>query len=277
MVNQSFVETVRQCLPELSHSERLLADLLLDFPGELASYSASELAKMSGVSNATVTRFIKRLGYGSYEEARQQVRLDRESGSALYQGKRALDSNGELAAQQNQAIVNIENTFAKLSQNEINAAALAVVKARKTLLVGSRVGRIFADYLSFQLFQIIPSAYLAPSHGEALAETLAGLNKTDLVILFRLRRPTKRFDNLVQVIHRTGAQILFISDEAIERRSDVTWHIQCQTAALGPLFNHVAVMSVCHLLVSRVIHHSAGSARQRMREIEQLHSALEDV
>jgi len=36
-------------------TERRPAEFMLDFPGEMASYSASGLAKLSGVSNATAT------------------------------------------------------------------------------------------------------------------------------------------------------------------------------------------------------------------------------
>ena len=56
----SFLERVRQQLAEFHPMERQLAEFVLDFPGDLASYAANELAALSGVSNATVSRFIKR-------------------------------------------------------------------------------------------------------------------------------------------------------------------------------------------------------------------------
>ena len=43
----------------------------LDRPGELAAWNASELAEHAEVSNATVSRLVRRLGYGSYDEARR--------------------------------------------------------------------------------------------------------------------------------------------------------------------------------------------------------------
>src|SRR5215213_8390863 len=55
----SLLSRVRDQLHELPPTERRLADLVLDFPGELASYSASELAGLANVSNATVSRFIR--------------------------------------------------------------------------------------------------------------------------------------------------------------------------------------------------------------------------
>ena len=69
----SLLSRVRDQLHDLPPTERRLADLVLDFPGELASYTASELAALANVSNATVSRFIRRLGYENYDELKSAV------------------------------------------------------------------------------------------------------------------------------------------------------------------------------------------------------------
>jgi DNA-binding MurR/RpiR family transcriptional regulator len=74
-------------LPRFTRMERQLAEFVLDFPGDLPSYAASELAALAGVSNATVTRFIKRLGYLHYDDARRQVREARGAGVAAAAGQ----------------------------------------------------------------------------------------------------------------------------------------------------------------------------------------------
>ena len=89
MPDQSFLARVRRKLPELHPAERRLGELVCDFPGELASYSASELAALAGVSNATVTRFVRRLGYKSYEDARRDARDEASSGSRSINTKSA--------------------------------------------------------------------------------------------------------------------------------------------------------------------------------------------
>ncbi|HLS42296.1 MAG TPA: MurR/RpiR family transcriptional regulator, partial [Paenalcaligenes sp.] len=80
----SFLSRVRALLPELHPAERRLGDFVCDFPGELASFSASELAELAHVSKATVTRFVKRLGYENYEEARRHARAERSTGSRFF-------------------------------------------------------------------------------------------------------------------------------------------------------------------------------------------------
>ena len=50
----------------------------------LDALPAAELAALSQVSNATATRFVRRLGYASLEEARRHARDERSSGSPLF-------------------------------------------------------------------------------------------------------------------------------------------------------------------------------------------------
>lgn len=55
--DRSFLYRVRQALPDLRPAEKRLGEFVCDFPGELASYSAQELAALAHVSKATVTRW----------------------------------------------------------------------------------------------------------------------------------------------------------------------------------------------------------------------------
>lgn len=273
----SFLASVRDQLPHFSPSERRLAELVIDFPGELASYNASEIATMAGVSNATVTRFVRRIGYANYEAARQQVRVDGETGAALYRIKLKPDDSAFVATHEQQAEVNLQQTFSKLVEAEIDELAQALISARQVLLVGTRVGRVFSDYLGFQLSQFRDFVSVAPPIGETLGETLAGIGPEDCIVVFRLRRPNQQFDDMVKVTKRTGAKLLYITDEHIDRRTDMTWHIQAQTAATGPLFNHVAVIALCNLIATRAFALSGQAGRKRMRDIEATHQSLKEV
>ena len=55
----------------LPGSERRVAEAILDYPGHIASHSATELAQLAGASKAAVTRLIRRLGFAGYHEARR--------------------------------------------------------------------------------------------------------------------------------------------------------------------------------------------------------------
>lgn len=273
----SFTDRIRAHIADMSPTERRLAEFLLDFPGELASYAANEIAGLAGVSNAAVTRFVRKIGYDSYDAARQHVRSERNTGSALYLVHAATGADDPLAAQLQQAQANLNMTFAALSGQEADAIANALLTARRVWCLGTRSGRTAAEYTAFQLSQVIPSVTLAPRAGETLGEHVASMTAEDVVILFGLRRPARRLGAVIEAVKATGAAVLFISDESFDRRPDLAWHLKCQTAAPGPLFNHTAVLAVCHLIATRAIELSGKKGRQRLASIEAAHDALDEM
>ena len=77
-------DCLRDIYEELPRSERLLADIIIDFPGDLATHSISELVARANTSNAAATRLIKRLGYKDFREVRKQAREAKAQGSPRY-------------------------------------------------------------------------------------------------------------------------------------------------------------------------------------------------
>lgn len=59
---------LRSAYPTLRPAERRVADEILDRPNEVVHLSITELARLAGVSDATVVKFCKRLGYKGFQE-----------------------------------------------------------------------------------------------------------------------------------------------------------------------------------------------------------------
>ncbi|NVD41043.1 MurR/RpiR family transcriptional regulator [Ensifer sp. HO-A22] len=275
---RSFLTRVRQVLPELHPAERRLGDFLCDFPGEVASYSAQELAALAHVSKATVSRFIQRLGYDNYEEARRHARADKQTGSRLFLATSA-DTAGEqsVTAHVAQGVANIEATFLAVSETQINTASTALLKARKVWVIGFRASHSFATYLQWQLTQVIENIAAIPGGGQTLGEHLVSFTPDDVVIVFGLRRRIALMDTLLGQVEKSGARLLYITDEGVPFLTQAEWHFRCQTLAPGPLFNHVSVMALCHLLTTRCIETAGVTGRNRLRGIEALNDALEEL
>ena len=267
---ESFVRRVRSKLDELSSTERQLADFLLEFPGELASYAGNELAQLAGVSPSTVSRFIRRVGYESYEEARRHVREEQETGSPLFHASSsgAARQVRSVAAHFQQSQQNLAATFERLSDATLAEIARAIVNAPHVLIFGSRSSHAFAQYLRWQIIQVVPRVTAIPGPGETLAEHLAGLGTRDCVIVFGTRRQTRQMDTLLEAASRIGARIVYISDRASPDFAGATWSLQCDCRGPGLLDNHTAVMGVCDLLATMVIEASGSAGRKRLAAIE---------
>lgn len=273
-----FLARVREALPTLHPAERRLGEFVCDFPGELASYSGSELAELAQVSKATVSRFVKRLGYDSYEAARRHARAEQQTGSRLFLAT-AADATTTRSVQTHvaQSMANLEASFRAITDAQIDAVAEALLAARKVWVVGFRSSHAFASYLQWQLTQVVEQIVAIPGGGQTLGEHLVSVQPSDLVVVFGLRRRVALMDGLLQTVQRSGAQLLYITDEGVPPLPGAQWHFRCQSLAPGPLFNHVAVTAVCHLLATRAIEKAGASGRRRLRGIEALNEALEEL
>jgi len=272
----SFITLVQNKLDEMHPAERRLADFVIDFPGELASYSATELAKLANVSNATVSRFVQKLDFANYDEAKRYVRAERKTGAALFLSSSTPEESA-VSSHVAQGQVNLEKTFSGIPQSEIDAVARCMLGAGHVWVIGHRASHSFASYLHWQCLQVIPTISVLPGAGQTMGEYVAGMSKGDCVIVFGLRRRLPKIDLIIRQIVKTGADVLLISDEGMDRQRGPRWHFKCQTAAPGPLFNHVAVLGICHLLATRVIELAGPAGRKRLSAIEASHSELDEL
>ena len=273
----SFLSRVRQNLTAFHPMERRLAEFVLDFPGDLASYAASELARLAGVSNATVTRFIKRLGYRHYEEARLQVREERGAGSPLLLASRSPAVENPFAARLARSQDNLQRSLARLDPSDVDQMARALLTARKVWVLGWRSSQAFASYFRWQLFQVKEDTHLGPPAGDTLGQTLASVKAEDVVVVFAVRRRPAALAALLAQLVQAGHRVLHISDERVPRQSGLSWHLYCACESDSPLDDHVAVIGVCHLLASRVLELAGPAERARMAAIEASHDALQEL
>ncbi|MFP3342806.1 MurR/RpiR family transcriptional regulator [Halomonas sp. SIMBA_159] len=275
---RSFLNRVRSALPSLHPAERRLGEFVCDFPGELASYDAQELASFAKVSKATVSRFVRRLGYESYEAARKHAREEQATGSRLFlPSAEQQEEEHSLSNNLEQGKANLDRTFATITQAEIDDVAQAILSARKTWVIGFRASHPFADYLRWQLTQVVEQVTSLPGGGETLGEQLVNFTQDDCVIIFGLRRRVASTEQLLLHAKECGTKLLYITDEGLTTEPSATWHFRCHTLAIGPLFNHTAVMAICHLLVMRTIELAGDASRTRLRRIEALNDRFEEL
>jgi DNA-binding MurR/RpiR family transcriptional regulator len=274
----SFIARIRDARPSLHRSELRLAEAILHFPGQIASYTATELAQIAGVSNATVTRFVRKIGYGSFEEARQAVRAEQAAGTALLRVEReGGPRDGQIARHLDRSHDNLERSLAPLDDAEIGALVETMLAAERLWVIGFRAGQPFARYLSWQIMQVRANVVTLPRDGETLSESLASIRPGDCAIVFALRRPPRQVDALLAVLGETGAQTALIGDLPGLEAMPARWRLSCSTAGAGPLFDHAGVMAIAGMLASNAIDRAGAAGRERLTAIENMHDSLDEL
>lgn len=265
-------------MPDLHPTERRLAETVLNFPGDMAGYTASEVAELAGVSNATVSRFVRKIGYASYEEARRAVRDAGQTGAALLRfGAADADAKHAMGTYLEQSHKNLDKTFEELDIGTVDEVVAALLAARRVWLAGYRAGYPMASYLAWQIGQVLPSVGVLPRPGETLAETAASFSEQDVLILLGLRRASRSAYSLLDAAQGANMQIAIIGDVADLLAQPVRWSFACSTVSTGPLLNHTSVIAVCNLIATRTLESSGPEGRKRMADIEDLHDRIGEL
>lgn len=275
---QTFLSRIRTSLPDLHPAERRLAAFLLDFPGDLASYDAQELARLSGVSKATVSRFVRRIGFDGYETARRAAREERQTGSRRFLAHAEnVPTERQLATSVQEEWQNTSWTFERIDTADLDALAEAIVSARKVWIAGYRISRSFADYLYWQLVKVIPDVAVIPQAGESLGEHFAAFQQDDLVIWVALRRRMANTDAAIDALSTQNVRFALITDEGSSPEDRAQWHFRCRIETSSPQFNHASVISLCHQIVTRATLLAGLDARTRLRRIDEINERLGEV
>ena len=276
----SLLKRIYEAYGALPPGERKVADAILNAPAEMAVWTASELAGHAGVSNATVSRIVQRLGYRSFEQARQDARKLREVGSPLFIRHR-LDVDPESGRYsrlaQSEAEI-IEATLSRLPVGIVQEAAEAMAGARRLRTLGFRNSRFLADYFSAQLSQMRGGVAPLVQDGQTVAEGIAGLGPGDVVLIVGLRRRPAGFSRMVRLIAGRQARIVILADSSLREALDcATWTLECAVETHLALDSYVGALAILRLLAIECGKALGEGGRRHLNTVEALREDLEEL
>ena len=272
---------IAQHYDTLPTAERKLADTVLEFPGELAAYTATELAEIAGVSKAAATRFFQRLGFSNFEEARRLARDSKSWGSPLYlQSKDEQDDSIDERIPQyiEEETQNLQQTFNEAALADMDEICHAILDAKRVWLLGYRNSHHIATYARWQFIQCRPGVHLLPaSAGETIAEYIADIDEDDIVIVIGVRRRVQKLPSIMQAIKTTKAPILYLTDPTASKTSAYAkWTIKIPVSSSFLFDSYTSLMSFTRFLAIETFRLSGEKGRNHLKNIESIHDNLNE-
>lgn|GEM_PF-1311985 len=273
-------DRLKEIYETLPHSERLLADLLLDFPGVLATHAMSEVVERAKTSNAAATRLVKRLGYKNVQEIRKQVRQAREDGSPRYLNNLTQedgDYKSSIKQHVNCEIQNVLQTFDAVGEKAIKEIVSGMKAARKIWVVGYGNSYMPAMYLRQQLVQIRDQVELLPRPGQAIEKEISAMTRRDMLIVIGFRRHKELRFKLMKYAKTLDARVLYITDQSEEKTSNYTnWTIRCMVQSTSLFDSYTSGYSVLNYLCASLSDLLGKVALERMSQSEKLYDLFDE-
>ena len=277
----SLRELIQESYDELVPSERKLADVVMQRRSNLASYSATELARFAGVSKATAARFFRRLGYASFSQFRSDVRANPPAESPLFKLEDVAKLAGNGSGLERHFSIDAQNlaaTLQNLSHDDITAAVAVLKGAQRVWIVGYRNGYPTAFYAHALFSHAKPNVFLLNDPAAKTADLMADVAAKDVVFAIDFRRRIKLLGQIVGIARQAGARIVLLTDAPVStlaRPGDVI--LGCVTGGSAVFDSYVAPMSIVNYLAASLVAAMRPGARKRMERIERNHEALADI
>nr|WP_184240590.1 SIS domain-containing protein [Conyzicola lurida] len=239
-----------------------------DHLADLALYNATEVARLSGVSKATVSRLYRRLGFENADELRDHVRALRASGTPV-----ASETPANFAEHLDRELANLRAALAGL---DLAPAAALIAGARRVVVVGFRNSYPMALHLRQQLAHARQGVELAPLPGQSIGEELAALAADDVVVVLGFRRRPALFSGVVELAAASDARVVLLSDSA--RYADaVDVLIECPVDSVTAFDSYAAAASVISLLAAAVLGARPREGAARIAAIGDAYRELDEL
>lgn len=263
---------------ELSPQEQRVADFIFDHFDDLISYNSAELARLSGVSKATVSRLFKRLGYPSYRDMRDELRTLRQSGMPLADNRDAVQGNTLLARHYKQEMANLTQWINQIDPVQFGAVIQALVQAQRLCLIGLRNSYPVALHLRQQLLQIRQQVTLLTQPGQTLSEELVDLTAQDVVIVVAFRRRPRLIQPLLAQLQKRGVPVLLLCEpQASTLMSLATWSLCVPLDSVSAFDSYSSAMSLVNVISNALLHEMLRDGRQRIHQIVDLYGELDEL
>ncbi|CAM4007613.1 MurR/RpiR family transcriptional regulator [Serratia silvae] len=271
-------ERLRSEYPQLAPQEQRVADFIFDHFDDLISYNSTELARLSGVSKATVSRLFKRLGYASYRAMRDELRTLRQSGMPLTDSRDAVQGNTLLARHYQQEMANLTHWVQQIDAAQFGAVIAAMGQSRRLVLLGMRNSYPVAMHLRQQLMQVREQVLLIPQPGQTLAEDLVDLGPQDMVVIVAFRRRPRLVQEVLQQLQiRQVPTLLICEPQAQALLPLANWHLLTPLDSVSAFDSYSSAMSLASLLSNALLHDRLSQGRHRIRQVANLFSDLEEL
>jgi DNA-binding MurR/RpiR family transcriptional regulator len=255
----TLLQRIRGRMGSFTAAERKFAKYVLA-TGDLIYRSITTATEESGSGYGTIIRFCKRLGCSGFQDFKIRLAMEKQTAAPARNGtgrRRWLPKAAERASEQLRA------TAADLPEASVVAASRAIVKARRTFIVGVAGSYPSALELSYRLSRMgIPALVEADTHMQAIRA--ATLGEKDVLVAISFTGSTREILEATALAREAGAAVVAITNNPRSPLAAAARIVLCtsrwEEIEDGEIGSRLSFYFLIEALCERVFRDHAGSA-----------------
>lgn len=211
------IEKIKNDLPEMSKGHRAIGAYLLEHCDTASYMTATKLGEVAGVSESTVVRFAKELGFEGYHDFRRAFEsLIKNKLTSMQRLEVSDNLIGEADILSNVMLTDVSNLRASvdtIDRGVFDKTVDAICSARRIYVTGCRSSSMLAWFIGYHLNLIFPDVtnVKAASNDEMFQEILR-ISENDVIIGISFPRYSRRTKNALEFAKKRGAKVIAITD-----------------------------------------------------------------
>jgi DNA-binding MurR/RpiR family transcriptional regulator len=273
------LEPLQAGYDELTKAEKRLATYVLSRPSCLVLETASTIARNVGVSEMTVSRLLRKLGFEGLSGIRHRLKADLygPDGASLW----SIDRRYEAFTRRRAARVGLEESLAaelaairhtyELTSTKVwSKVVQSVASADQVFISGLHMARGLSLELLSRLEYIRPGVHLADGQNGHYADVLAEPGRRICLLLIDFYRYDKATQRLAREAKRQGVDVVIFTDSFSAWARDITDKVFGLPTSTGLFWHSTAAFSVLlNLLVNDVIERLGDRVEKRIGKVLQ--------
>lgn len=236
-------------------TEKKIMAFFIENPKKVITLSALELGKEIGVSDASILRFSKTVGFKKFSDFKDYVASNYH---ILNPGGRLLEKWGNFNLKNdimnkvmNTDLENIKKFLLNINFEQIDKVINILNKAKKIYFLGLGSSRSISQFMFWHMKRLNFNTECVNEGGIGLYEGLSHVEKKDVIFMFSFPRFLNDEINALKLAKERGAQIITITSDTfseISFLSDVNFEVAVENG--GFMNSYIVPMELCNIILN---------------------------
>lgn len=248
----------------LTRTDAEIAEYILAHLSTIGFQTSTTMAEEIGVSDTSVIRFIRKLGFKGYADFRSEMnartarQIDRAQpdlnpGEKYLRTLEHLGSDSLISDVSQYTLNNLRKSYAQLDQGTVEQVVDILLRSDRKYIAGFRGTACCAQYMASKLLFLTP--HVVPIlHADASAvENLLDITDQDCLFLYSFPRYSEIARPLLEIARESGAKVILMTDRRtspLANKADVV--LTAQVDGLGFTNSYVAPLSLSEVILLSV-------------------------
>lgn len=274
----------------LTKTHRQIAEFCLQNKQALPILSTAEIARQAGVSDVSVIRFVRSLGYANFVEFKREIQAEIANATTAGQEPSPLlryvsnqnrvdvASTSESAREVYLSIV--EELFSRNPPAVFDRAAKILLSSHNRYIFGARFRHTVAETCANLLRMSMTNVHLMPAADYASFQIAMDFSQDDSLIWFCFGRYTNYEKQILQYVRRSGIHLIVVTDQrasAVALEADLL--IQSCGHTTMPFYSSMPNCIIAEQIANAVLNMGWVGTEDRLRDFEHTlsTSAITDI